>query len=415
MIHKLRRRFILIAMASFFSVLPLLLVSQNAATRMNTYADLDARLPRLAERWSGPPQGMLAITPDDMRRWIDMNDAGLMSETSYFIFDGYMTLDVRQSQTELLSFALGEDANEVMRSILGGTRDFGNVGHYRWYCAQRADPYKIVFLRCDSEFSAMDSLLNSSLLIGAGVFALVFLLVTVLSKEAMRPYEENIRNQKRFISNASHELKTPLGVIVSDIDMQKLESGPSEWLENAQVQADHLSLLIDQLTSYTLLDEKRQHTSEVPVDLSALTEGLVGEFRPLSAANGQELTCEITPDVTVRGSGDAFRTLLSVLLENAVKYTPAGGAIRVCVRREKRAVLEVSNSCTALDTERLDRLFERFYRSPEHRADFGGSGLGLAIAQEITELYGGSIRAYYPEDGFIAFTAELPLAGGGIA
>lgn len=407
MIRSLQKRIVGVVTASFLAVMLLLLVCLNVVTRRNTYADIDTRLQYLADSMLGPPQGMIDLTPEHMRTWIDLNDAGIMNARSYFIFDAYMTVDVREQQIEMLSLALGEDANEIMRSILGGTRDFGNVGQYRFYVAQREDPYKLVFLLCDNEFSSMRTLLNDSILIGTCVFLLVLLLVTLLSRRAMRPFARILDNQKRFISNASHELKTPLGVIVSDLDMQIMESGSSEWLENAQLQADHLSLLIEQLISYALLDEKRQRTPNAPVDLSAVAEALLAEFRPLAASNDQSLAAEIAPGVTVSGNEEAFRMLISVLMENAVKYTPPGGAIRLRLRRAKRAVLEVENTCTNLGEDALDRLFERFYRAPEHRSAHGGSGLGLSIAREITELYGGSIRARRGNDTII-FTAELP-------
>ena len=358
----------------------------------------------------GPPQGMIDFTPAMTRGWIEMNDAGIMNAMSYFIFDGFMTRDVYVQQTQLLSLALEKDAGAVMRGLLDGDRDFGNIGDYRYYVAQRQPPFKLVFLRCENEFSSMRSLLHDSILVGLLFFLLVFLLVILLSRRAMRPYEENIDNQKRFISNASHELKTPLGVIMSDIDMQVLESGQSEWLENAQLQADHLALLIEQLTSYALLGETHGSIASAPVDLSALAESLAGEFHPLAAANGQSMTVDIEPGVFASGSGDAFRTLFSVLLENALKYTPVGGMIRLSVRSGSRAVLESENTCGSIDPATLDRLFERFYRAPEHRAQQSGSGLGLSIAREITEMFGGTIRARSTEAGTLVFTAEFPPA-----
>ena len=412
MIQRLRKRFIRTAMAAFGAVLLLVLISLNAITRFEAYRDIDRRLVFLAENMIGPTRGMIDITPEMMRSWLEINDAGIMQETSYFIFDEYMRPDVQYHQKELLTAALGQDASGVIRSLLAGTRDFGIIGSYRYYRAARSDPYKLVFLRCDKEFSSMRTLFHSSILVGAGFFLLVFLLVTLLSKKVMRPFEENIENQKRFISNASHELKTPLGVIVSDLDMQVMESGSSEWLENAQLQADHLALLIEQLTSYALLDEKRQRVAPVPVDLSALSEALFSDFRPLAAAGGQTLSCDIAPDVMSAGNEDAFRTLLSVLMENAVKYTPVGGTIDLRVKREKHAILEVENTCGDLSEDRLERLFERFYRAPEHQDGRGGSGLGLSIAQEITTLYGGAISARRGEPDTLIITAELPPAGG---
>ena len=411
MIRKLRLRFIRTAMAALGAVLLVLLISLNLITRYSVYKDIDRRLVFLAEGRIGPPQGMLDQTPDEMRGWIEINDAAIMEESSYFIFDGYMTLDVRENQIRRLSETLGTDAGNVMRSILGGAKDFGAVGSYRYYCAQRENPYRLVFLRCESEFSSLHRLLINSVLVGFGVFALVSLLLTVISKRVTKPFADNVESQKRFISNAGHELKTPLGVIVSDLDMQVLESGASEWLENARMQADHLALLIEQLTSYALLDEKKHRTAEVPLELSALAEALCADFAPLAASNGQTLTCEPAPGVTVSGNEDAFRTLLSVLLENAVKYTPAGGMITVRVYRSLRAVMEVENTCEPPEPEALDRLFERFYRGAKHQYETAGSGLGLSIAREITELYGGAIAAARTDDG-LRFTVTLPLTGG---
>ena len=195
---------------------------------------------------------------------------------------------------------------------------------------------------------------------------------------------------------------------MSDLDLQILETGETEWLRNAQMQADHLALLIEQLTTYSLLDEKKQDNAALPVDLSVLAEGLMSDFRPLSVASGQHMTSEIEPNVAITGNEDALRTLLSVLLDNAIRYTPAGGRIRLCVRRDKKAVVELTNSCSGVDAIDADRLFERFYRSPEHRAKQDGHGLGLSIAQEIASLYGGSVHARADKSsGTITFTVEL--------
>ncbi len=407
MIQKLRKRFIMTVMYCFLPVLLLILTAVNCVYRYNVYSDIDRRLVYLADSFIGPPQGMIDSTPGHMRQWLDMNDAGIMSPYSYFIFSGYMTLDVRMQSVELLSYALGEDANPVLQGILGGAKDFGNVGQYRYYAAQRADPYNLVLLRCENEFEAMRSLLHSSILVGLGCFLLVLLLVTAFSGRAIRPFAENIENQKRFISNAGHELKTPLGVIVSDLDMQVLEGGETEWIANAQVQADHLALLIEQLMTYTLLDEKNNRPAPAPVDLSALGELLLSDYRPLTLSKALTLTADIEPNVTAMGNENALRTLLSVLLDNAVKYTPEGGRVCLRIRREKKAVVTVENTCEGLEGVRLDQLFERFYRAPLHRATQEGSGLGLSIAHDIAALYGGSIRAEAPAPGSVVFTAEL--------
>mgnify|MGYP002626523499 CR=1 FL=1 len=410
MIGKLRLRFIRIVMESFLAVLILILVGVNCINRYNVYSSIDRRLDYLSDSAMGPPVGMMASTPQVIQGWVDMNTAGLMNEYSYFIFSGYMTGPILTHQLEMLSAATGEDAARLLQDLLSDNRDRGDLGQYRYYVAARDMPYKIVFLRCESEFDAIRSLFNTSVVVGLASFLVVLALVSLLSGRAIKPFQENEENQRRFISNAGHELKTPLGVIMSDLDMQVLESGQTEWLQNAQLQADHLALLIEQLTTYSLLTEKKQQTAPVPVDLSALSRSLLSEFRPLALAKSQTLEGELGEDIFVQGNEDALRTLLSVLLDNAVKYAPEGGRILLSLRREKKAVIQVRNTCPDAGSIDFSQLFERFYRSPEHRPEQNGHGLGLSIAHDIALMYGGTVRAEAAEDGdAVIFTAELPL------
>ena len=407
MIRTLRIRFIRIVMEAFLAVLVVVLLGVNLVNRHNVYAGIDARLAFLAESRMGPPIGMLASTPPEVRSWVDLNRAGIMNETSYFILNGTMTGPILEHQLNMLTAASGVDSRTLLQELLAGGPSVGNVGPYRYLVASRDTPYRVVFVNCETELAAMRSLRSTSVLVGLASFFVVLALVALLSEKAIRPFAQNIENQRRFISNASHELKTPLGVIMSDLDLQRMETGRTEWLESAQEQADHLAVLIDQLTTYSLLNEKKQQAAALPVDLSLLAEAAVADFRPKARVKGQRIETDIQPGVTVSGNEDALRTLFSVLLDNAVQYAPEGDVLRLSVRREKKAMLSVSNSVAAdlgeLDT---DRLFERFYRAPEHRSDQDGHGLGLAIAHEIVTLYGGSIRAR-SDGSALTFTAEL--------
>ena len=410
MIRKLRLRFIRIVMESFLAVLLLILVGVNCINRYNVYSSIDRRLDYLSTSTMGPPVGMMASTPAVIQGWVDMNTAGLMNESSYFIFSGYMRGPILSHQLDMLSAATGRNAAQVIVDLLAGSRDRGVLGQYRYYVAERDVPYKIVFLRCEREFASMRSLFNTTVFVGLASLLLVLALVSLLSGRAIKPFQENEENQKRFISNAGHELKTPLGVIMSDLDMQVLESGQTEWLQNAQVQADHLALLIEQLTTYSLLTEKKQQSAPVPVDLTALSRALLSDFRPLALSKSQSLEGTLDGDVFVQGNEDALRTLLSVLLDNAVKYTPEGGSIRLTLRREKKAVIQVRNTCPDARAIDFAQLFERFYRAPEHRPEQNGHGLGLSIAHDIALMYGGTVRAEAAEgEDAVIFTAELPL------
>ena len=406
MIRSLRRRFVCVVMESFLLVVILVLACVNLVNRANVYAGLDTRLSYLAESSMGPPIGMVASTPEHIRGWVDLNSSGIMNEASYFIFSGTMAGSMLQHQLDVLSAATGLDAETLIADILAGSQTKGTIEQYRYLVVTRQTPYRIVFLNCEAEFSAMRSLRNTSALVGLVSVILALLLVLLLSGTAIRPFEQNIQNQRRFISNASHELKTPLGVIMADLDMQILESGETEWLRNAQEQTDHLSTLIEQLTAYSLLREKKSDAELQQVDVSALAEGILADFRPGAMARDLHLTADIQPDISISGSEGSMHTLLSVLMDNAVKYTPAGGDVHLSVRQEKKLVIELTNtlhSGTELDPSQL---FDRFYRAPEHRASPHGHGLGLSIAQEITDMNGGSIRARCG-DGTVTFTVEI--------
>lgn len=408
MIRNLRSRFILIVMESFLAVLILILIGTNLINRRSVYDGIDARLDYLAASSMGPPVGMVASTPQEVRGWVELNNAGIMNETSYFIVTEYMTGKILSHQLEMLSLMTGINTDNLISELLADDQDRGNIGSYRYYISARETPYRIVFVNCENEFSSLRSLLRTSLIVGFSSFVLVLFLVTLFSRRVTKPFEQNMENQKRFISNASHELKTPLGVIMSDIDMQILESGESEWLQNAQIQADHLALLIEQLTTYSLLNEKKPMESDLPVDFSTLAQALIDEIRPLAQANGQTVTATIEPAVFLRGDGDTLRTMLSVLLDNAVRYTPADGEIDLTIRQDRKTIIRLRNSCRPIDKNELSHLFERFYRGSEHRAETDGHGLGLSIASDIAALYNGTIRADTPDPHHILFTVEIP-------
>ena len=406
MIKNLRKRFVAIAMLAFLAVLMVTLVGVNCVNRYNVYRSIDEQLAYLAASNFGPPRGMLAAMPETIQEWVDMEAGDITSEDSFFIFSGGMTESIYDNELHTLSNATGMDAEAKLQELLDGGKDYGTFGNYRYYVAQREAPYRVVFLRCSQEFEAIHSLLKTSILVGLICALAVFGLVTLLSGLVVRPFAENVARQKRFISDVSHELKTPLGVIMADLDMQAMDHGKTEWLENAQTQTDHMASLIDRLVTTSLLDENMQRAEAVLISLSLLSADMAEEFAPLARAKGLTLETAIASGVEYRGNEAAIRELLSILLDNAVKYTPEGGFIRMSLSKGRKAVLTVANTCSGLEGEDLERVFDRFYRGSSARAAQAGHGLGLSIARDIVTRAGGSIRAQ-SEDGNIVFTVEL--------
>ena len=406
MIKKLKRRFIAIAMLSFLAVLLVTLVGVNSINRYNVYKSIDLQLEYLAASNFGPPRGMLAAMPETIQEWVDMEAGDITSEDSYFIFSGGMTASIFDNELKTLSEATGMDAAAKLQELLRGGKDFGTFGQYRYYVAWRQAPYRIVFLRCSQEFEAMRSLLNTSVIVGFFCALAVFGLVTLLSGVVVRPFAENIERQKRFISDVSHELKTPLGVIMADLDMQVMDHGQTEWLENAQTQTDHMAGLIDRLVTLSLLDENMHRAEAVLLSLSLLTEDVAEEFAPAARARNLVMETAIADGVELYGNESSLRELLNILLDNAVKYAPEDGCVRVSLSRNRKINLMVANTSPGLKAGELERVFDRFYRASGSRAAQPGHGLGLSIARDIVAQAGGSIRAHM-EDGNIIFTVEL--------
>jgi signal transduction histidine kinase len=269
--------------------------------------------------------------------------------------------------------------------------------------------FMAVFLNCQDELHTLRTYAAGSAAAGLVCIGLVYLLILVLSKRAINPTVQTIEKQKQFITDASHELKTPLTVISTSQSVLELEVGPQKWIDKTKAQVEKMRTLVDELVTLSRLDEEQPPLQIAPFDASGAVEETAESFRDYAAAQGHPLEIDIPPDIRFCGDQLAVRRLVSVLMDNAVKYCDEGGAIRLTLASAKRGItLTVRNDCQPLDREALDRLFDRFYRVDKSRSrQTGGFGVGLSIARGIAETHRGSIRAVCPDDHSIEFTAVL--------
>lgn len=408
MIKKLRRGFILIALEAFGAVLLVTLITLNLVHLTNVYNSLDDRLDYLAQSQLGPNRGLLMILPEHIQDWVDQEAEGIMQAGHYFIFHSEMPLDQYYNEIYDLSNASGLDAAEFLSQVVSGDKDRGNFGSYRYYMASR-DPasFKLVLLNAEDEFFSVQSLLKSSLLVGILIMLLVLLLVMLLSRRAVQPFVENIERQKRFITDASHSIKTPLGIIAADVDMMVLEHGESEWSHSARGQIDRLAGLADGLVILSRLEESVQAPEDGLFSPAMKIREQLEVFDPLI----REKQLTVRPDLgftdELRGDGTAFEHLAQILIENAVKYTPARGSIDILLRRERKGcLLQVTNDCEEPEEIDTERLFERFYRTDSARVQSPGHGIGLSIARNIADSCGWKLSARL--DGHrLSFRAEI--------
>ena len=345
--------------------------------------------------------------------------------TRYFavLFDESETVSV--IKTSHIAYIDEEQAEEYARIALDRPFRFGNFGRYYYYCADRESGGTIVvYLDRTEQLSLMRRVLISVLsILGLGTF-LSFFIMRLLSKGFVRTEMENVEKQKQFITNASHELKTPLAVIKANTEMQEMMDGESEWSQSTLRQVDRMTGLIGNLVQIARAQEMTDGEL-APTDIAAAVSETADSFAPVAASDGKKLEKEIPDSLVIKSSDSSMRQLTSLLVDNAIKYCDDGGTIKVELARSRRgAVLTVSNDYAEGANVDYTRFFERFYRQDEahtisagtvtgssegssgERTGKSGYGIGLSIAESLVKSMKGSIDVSW-DKGRILFTCKF--------
>lgn len=394
MLKRMRWRFIGSAMAAFTAVVLTLLCFVNLWNYHSVTEQQDEALTRLMEmedqRMPFSP-GRGAPPFDDWSHFSPEVQYSLRFFSVHYDTGGEV---LRVNQDYIASIS-ERDAETYADAVLESGKAHGYESGYRYLVSTTEDETVVLFLNSEREIQTMRSLLLITLAIAAVCLAVVFGLVVLFSRRAITPYLKNMEAQKQFITNASHELKTPLTAISTSADVLAMEDGENEWVHNIQVQSGRLSRLIASLVALSRLDEENPFPERTEFSLSDAVWEIAEPFSSLAAAKGREYTQYIEDGIMVTGDRTAIGQLVSILLDNAVKYSPDGDVIRLHVCRSgKRAEIEVCNTLPSAEKLDCKRLFERFYRPDASRsANTGGSGVGLSIAKATVEAHGGTIRA----------------------
>ena len=295
------------------------------------------------------------------------------------------------------------DAAAYAETVLAHGKIRGYESGYRYLVSSKDDETVVLFLNSERELQMMKSLLWITLAIAGSCLVVVFGLVVLFSRRAIMPYIKNMEAQKQFITNASHELKTPLTAISTSADVLEMERSDNEWVRSIQTQAGRLSKLITNLVTLSRLDEEDPFPVRTEFSLSdALWE--IGEpFVSLAQAKGKHYTQDIADGLTTSGDRAAIQQTISILLDNALKYSPDGGSISLTARHSgKRTEITVSNTMAAAQRIDTARLFDRFYRADEsHSNVVNGTGIGLSIAKATVQAHGGKIWARQSGDQIV--------------
>ena len=405
MIHRLRRKFILIAILSVTLVMAVMAVSINVLNFLSTDRDLQRTLELICDNRGTVPQFQGG------RRPVGPFSPETPFSTRYFVLRYEPDGTLVEADMRHIAAVTEEDAGTYLAIALAHGPGSGYTDTYKFYVVQNeSGSYMAVFLDCLQELRTLRTFALASLGVAVGCAALVSLLVIFFSRRAIDPVVKSVEKQKQFITDASHELKTPLTVITTSLKVLEMEVGPQKWIDKARAQTDKLTQLVGELVTLSRLDEERPPVQPQVFDVSAAVEEVAQSFADFAAARGHPLELSIPPGLTLRGDEHLIRQLVSILLDNGVKYAARTGPISLSLVAGRRGVvLRTWNDCAHLAPEDLERLFDRFYRVDKARTkqDQGGFGVGLSIARSIVEAHRGTIRAACPRPGVIQFTAVL--------
>ena len=423
MIKRLRSRFIRIATLSVAAVMLLLTVILNVVNYVSTDSDLRSTLTLIYEnqgtipvsnQGGGLPDTGDVPPPEPPQGGPNERDGHFTPETPfstrYFVLryedDGTLVL------ADLTKIASVTDADtaEYLTAALKNGEGYGRCGSYRFFVAHTGDDQNMaIFLDSYQQFRAIRLLLLWSLLADVGCTLLVLLLVVLLSRRAIDPVVRSAQQQKQFITDASHELKTPITVIATSLKVLEMEVGQQKWIDKAQTQTEKLTELVNSLVTLSRMDEEDSPLKMEPFPVSDAVSETAESFRDLALSRGHPLELTVQPELTYRGDEYAVRQLTSILLDNALKYSPPGGEITVTLARQgKSLLLTVANTAQTLSKELLENMFDRFYRGDKARSsEQGGYGIGLSIAKAVVQSHKGKISAAARGDQLV-MTVVLP-------
>ena len=394
MIKGLRRRFVTIFMAIVTAMLCIIfgMVIHFTAQSMENQSlrMMQAVLPEM-----GTPPG-LEQRPDILLPYFSVS---IGRDGSILATGGYNGL-VEEGQLPVL-----------LETVLAEETDSGILKDHALRYRKNMTPMgkRVVFADISAERATMEDLIKTCVGIGA-LALLVFWLVSIrLARWAVRPVEEAWQQQKQFVADASHELKTPLTVIMTNAELLQTQA-PGQPADSILTMSRQMRNLVEGMLELARVDNGSVQTAFCEVELSRLVSGELMLFEPIFFEKSLLLEECTAPDIRVKGSPDHIRQVLGILLDNALKYSLSGGTVRVKLERwGNYAQLSVANPGPAISREDLSNIFKRFYRVDKARSRDGSYGLGLSIAQRILQEHKGKIWAE-SANGINTFFVQLPLS-----
>lgn len=433
MLRKLRWRFIAAAMAAITAVVVVLVGGMNLWNYHITTQRQDDILAELMTRQESqvPPPDLPADPPADLpadlpegqeaprdregrepfREDAPFGRGGHSPELRYMLRYFAVTCDASgtavETDRDFIASVTSQEAAQWGERVARSGRTAGYLNGYRYLKKSDGEGSTILFLNSEREIQAMLTLLAVSSAVAVISLLVVFALVALFSRRAIAPFVRNIETQKRFITDAGHELKTPLTAISTSADLLAEDLPDNEWVAAIQAQCGRMTRLVANLVTLSRLDEEQPMPQRADFSLSDAVWEIAEPARSLAQAKGKRYEQTIEDGLVCHGDREAIQQMASILLDNAIRYSDPGGTVRLTVGRVRgKLQIQTFNTCDLTGVD-VARLFDRFYRPDASRsAHTGGTGIGLAIARATAQAHGGDVTARAENHG-LTITARL--------
>ena len=407
MIRRLRMRLITASMLSLLIVLSAILGGVNILNYQGIVDDADSVLNLLREGG-----GRFPAAPENVN-WRETGPRFKSPELGFEARFFSVTLD---EDGEILSSDMIQIAAVDAQSVesfahlaASQSSDSGFADNYRYLRYDEDGNTRILFLDCGRMLAGFHSVLLSSVCVSMAGLIAVLILMILLSGRIVKPVLVSYEKQKQFITDAGHEIKTPITIIDADAELLQMEFGQSEWLDDIRAQAARLTALTGDLITLSRMEEA-ERLAMIDFPLSDLVSETTTSFQTLARARNRNMTLSVQPMLSFCGNEKSIRQLVSLLLDNAVKYSNDGGSIRLRLEKQNKSiVLTVENTVDEISPATVGNMFERFYRGdPSRNSAVKGYGIGLSIAKAIVVAHKGKILAESPDGRRLKITVSFP-------
>lgn len=406
MTKTLKKRFIVFTMTAVTCLLLFIVIAINSLNWIMLNRQSDMVLQTLVDA-NGVFHQMDFENPPPFYRPLNMDR---MRASRFFIVRSDIDGNIIDVNTDQISAIDHETAKSYALEVLKTEDTTGRIHGYKFVIKQLG-PNKLTFFMDTTEQSeSFRMVLFASTAIAALCWVILLIIVILLSSKVIRPVLAGMEKQKQFITNAGHEMKTPLAIIQSNNDTMALIHGENKYNVHIRNQTKRLNVLMSNLLTLAKLDEEIPLPTET-VNVSEIATELIPVYTEDAEAKNLQFSVQIESDIIIQTNKDSFRQLITILLDNALKYTSEGGNIYFSLVRDgKRIQLIEENTCDPSLEPNPERLFERFYRGDTARTqkkESSGYGIGLSAARAICENFGGKMTAEYSSADSIRFTVKI--------